>query len=61
MDIIIFICLFQCIHAVEAQSTVRDSHAGSNTIENRLMALEEENRRLGQTLQGMLSLFAVIM
>ena len=54
MDILMFICIFQCIHAVEAQSTIKDSHISSNVIENRLMALEEENRRLGQTLEGML-------
>ena len=54
MDITIFICIFQCIHAVESQSTVKDSHVTSNVIENRLIALEEKNRRQGQTLHGIL-------
>ena len=53
MDIVIFMCIFQCLLAVEAQSTVKDSRGSSKTIENRLLVLEEENRRLGQTLQGM--------
>ena len=57
MDIILIVFVFQCMHSVDSQSTIKDSQVSSNTVENRLMALEEENRRLVQTLQGMLLSF----
>ena len=55
MDITVIAFLSQCLQAVISQSTIKFSDVSSNNIENRLRALEEEVRRLGQSNTGMLS------
>ena len=52
MDIVYIIILCVSVHIANSQNTI--NARGSNTIENRLVALEEQNRRLEQKVQGKL-------
>ena len=45
---IVIVCIGICV--VEAQNTINAMNL--NSFDNRLLALEEENRRLGHMLQG---------
>ena len=49
MDLVYIVILCVSVHIANAQNTI---NAGSNTMENRLVAFEEQNRRLKQKVQG---------